>query len=274
MTQVCRLSLVLALLILPACEEIITVKLDGSDPLLTVEAVICRDSVAVVRLTETAGYFAMEDPTPVDGAIVRIGDGAGEEELLYTGNGYYRGSIITGREGSTYNLKVERNGVASTAVSYMPGRPLILSINVFRDDTPGILNPEGRTVYSVSVDFTDNPEENNYYMIRLLKGGAMVENSYYLIDGLNANQGVVERVNESIIRFSESFFDDEGGVLDIFVYSIDSEVYNYFLDLNDILYWRHRFQPPTPYNPRSNISGGVLGYFAAWSFDKETVMLQ
>jgi hypothetical protein len=32
--------------------------------------------------------------------------------------------------------------------------------------------------------------------------------------------------------------------------------------------------PPTPYNPKSNISNGALGYFAAWSYDSEKILLE
>jgi hypothetical protein len=65
-----------------------------------------------------------------------------------------------------------------------------------------------------------------------------------------------------------------GGEAEVQVFSIDESVYNYFLQLNDVLYWKRRLMPPTPYNPKSNISNGALGYFAAWSYDSEKILLE
>ena len=75
------------------------------------------------------------------------------------------------------------------------------------------------------------------------------------------------------MRFSESIF-YEGGEIEIELFSIDEDIFNYFLQLSDILFWKNRVVPPTPYNPSSNISGGALGYFAAWSFDAKTILLE
>jgi hypothetical protein len=66
----------------------------------------------------------------------------------------------------------------------------------------------------------------------------------------------------------------EGGEAEVQVFSLDESVYNYFLQLNDILYWKRRVMPPTPYNPKSNISNGALGYFAAWAYDSRKIMLE
>ena len=110
-------------------------------------------------------------------------------------------------------------------------------------------------------------------MIRYISDGEMVENSYYLLTEKNANDGVINSVNDGIISFSESVF-FEGGEVEVQLFSIDESVYNYFMQLNDVLFWKRRVIPPTPYNPISNINNGALGYFAAWAYDSETIILE
>ena len=84
--------------------------------------------------------------------------------------------------------------------------------------------------------------------------------------------GSFEKRNDTI-GFSESIF-YEGGVVDVELLSVDHTIYSYFLQLNDILFWKRRVMPPTPYNPTSNFDNGALGYFAAWAIDKETIILE
>jgi len=44
--------------------------------------------------------------------------------------------------------------------------------------------------------------------------------------------------------------------------------------LNDVLFWKRRFNPPATYNPVSNINNGALGYFAAWTYNSEKIILE
>ena len=78
----------------------------------------------------------------------------------------------------------------------------------------------------------------------------------------------------NIISFAESIFYDGEGTINVLLYSIDEAIYNYFLQMNDILFWKRRILPPSPYNPTSNLSNGALGYFAAWAIDVKQVVLE
>jgi hypothetical protein len=108
-------------------------------------------------------------------------------------------------------------------------------------------------------------------MIRFLSGDKMIENYYLLTE--HSNVGGSLNNNHDTLSFSESIFYD-GGEVEIKLFSIDESLYTYFVQLNDVLFWKRRIMPPSQYNPVSNISNGVMGYFAAWSYDSEKIKLE
>lgn len=272
MCKYCLVAITI-LIILVSCEEVIDIDLNSSDPAFVVEAIIYKDSVSLVRLTRTTSYFSLEEPEFIDDASIIISDGTSSEELTYTGNGYYTGSTIIGTEERTYKIEIIIDGTIYEGISYMPLKTDIISVHFTKSESQSILNPYGETVFTITCEFSDNPDIDNFYLIRFISDGAMLENSYYLLTENNANDGVVNNTNNDTISFSESVF-YEGGEVEVQVFSIDESVYNYFIQLNDVLYWKRRVMPPTPYNPVSNINNGALGYFAAWSYDSEIIMLE
>jgi hypothetical protein len=265
--------IVIIIFIVTSCEEVIEIDLNFTNPAFVIEGVISRDSVCVVRLTTTADYFSEGEPLPVEEAEVSVSNGTMAEELTYYGNGYFRGENIKGEEGSTYFLEVVHKGTIYTASSYMPPQSNILSVNYSKSDAQSAVNPLGETVFTIGCTFRDNLNTDDFYMIRFTEDGRMIESKYFLFTENRSNGGSMEIDNNGYIRFAESIFYD-GGEVDIHLFSIDEDIYNYFLQLSDILFWKRRVVPPTPYNPQSNISGGALGYFAAWSFDTETILLE
>jgi hypothetical protein len=252
---------------------VIVVDLNSSNPAFVVEAIVCKDSVSLVRLTGTTSYFSSDEPYFYEDATITISDGESSEELTYIGNGYYKGDDIIGIEEKSYKLEILHNTVLYEGMSYLPLETEIISVSFVKDDSQTILNPNGELVFTINCEFTDNPDMDNYYIIKFIRDGKMLENSYYLLTEKTANQGVINNVTNNIISYSQSVF-DQGGEVDVQVCSVDKYVYNYFIQLNDVLYWKSRVIPPTPYNPESNINNGALGYFAAWAIDSETIVLE
>ena len=265
------LGVITILTILASCEEVIDVDLNSSDPAFVVEAIIYKDSVCHVHLTRTTSYFSKEEPVFIEDAKINISDGSSSEELTYTENGYFNGTNIVGTEGRNYEIEIMHDAMIYKAVSYMPLKPEIISVSFSKSDSPGILNPYGEMVFTIKSEFIDNPHINNFYMIRFISDGTMLE-KYYLLTEDITNSGSLEKSNDTL-SFTESIFYD-GGKVEVQLFSIDESVYNYFMQLNDILFWKRRVMPPAQYNPASNINNGALGYFAAWSYDSEKIILE
>jgi uncharacterized protein (DUF2147 family) len=266
------------LIILSSCEEVIDVDLNSSNPAFVVEATIYKDSVSLVRLTRTTSYFSLEEPEFIEDASIKISDRTSMEELNYIGNGHYVGNKIIGTEGKTYEIEIKYDGIIYQGISYMPLETDIISVSYSKSASQSIFNPNGEMIYTVTCEFIDNPDIDNFYMIRYILDGVVLKNSYYLLTEHNAVNGSVNNVNvnnadNDTLRFSEWMF-YEGGEFEVQIFSIDESVYNYFLQLNDVLFWKRRVMPPTPYNPVSNINNGALGYFAAWAYDSEIIILE
>jgi hypothetical protein len=259
------------LILLSSCEHIIDVDLNSSAPAFVVDAKIFQDSVCTVRLTTTTSFFSLEKSGLIEDASIIITDGIFTEALNYIGNGYYKGKSVCGTEGRAYKIKINHGGQTFEGTSYMPHQADIISVHYSKSDSRSILNPNGETVFTISCDFSRGSDKNNFYMIRFISNGTLLER-YYLLTDNKANSGIISTSNE-IINFSESIFYD-GGEIDVQLYSIDEPVYNYFLQMSDILFWKRRVEPPTPYNPKSNLSNGVLGYFAAWAYSSKKIVLQ
>jgi hypothetical protein len=258
--------------ILCSCEEVINIDLNSANPVFVVEGKIYQDSTCLVRLTMTTSYFSPVLPQVIENASITLSDGISMEELVYEGNGYYSGNSIIGTEGRNYTLEIVHDGIIYESNSFMPQKTTLTSIRYTKSQSPTILNPYGETVFAITCKFADNPANDSFYMIRIIADGTMAEDSYYLLTEEKANDGIFNNT-DNLISFTESIFFD-GGEVDVQLFAIDESVYNYFLQLNDILFWKRRVMPPTPYNPVSNITNGALGYFAAWTFDSETVILE
>jgi hypothetical protein len=263
---------VLCLLLLISCEQVVKIDLNASDPALVVDANITKDSVSQVRLTRTISYFSQENPVFVGDAKIVLNNGTVSEDLVYHGNGYYRGTSIHGEEDKIYRIEVTDNGITYSGTSQMPFKSKITDVYYSKSASTGVLNPEGKTVFTITVAFDDNPVKANYYMILFLSNDSLLER-YYLLTETKSNSGTVGINYAGDISFTESIFYD-GGEVKVQLYAVDEAVYNYFLQLSDILFWKRRIIPPTPYNPESNLSNGALGYFAAWTLDSKNILLE
>jgi hypothetical protein len=266
------------LIILASCEEVIEVDLNSSDPAFVVEAVVYKDSITLVRLTTTTSYYSVGEPEFITDAGIKISDGISNEELIYKGNGYYSGNTIHGVEGRNYIIEILHDGILYKGISFMPFKTDIVSVGYSKNNTPTIYNPSGKTMFVIRCEFIDDPEVDNYYMIRYILDAEVLAGSYYLLTEHTAVNGSLEifdinNTDNDTIRFEEWMF-YEGGMGEVQVFSIDKSVYDYFVQLNDVLFWKRRFNPPATYNPVSNINNGALGYFAAWAFDSEKIILE
>lgn len=259
------------LLIFTSCEEVIKVDLNTANPAFVVEAYIYKDSLCQVRLTKTTSYFTVEEPAIIEDASVIISDGALSEPLTYRGNGYYVGNNVIGTQEKTYEIEIMLEGIIYSSISYMPVKSDLIAVRYGKDESQSPLNPYGKTIFTITCEFFDNPDTNNYYMIKFVSGGSLLER-YYLLTENSANSGEID-FTDGIMSFTESIF-FEGGDVEVQLFSIDKSVYDYFLQLSDVLFWKRRVMPPTPYNPKSNIGNGALGYFAAWSYDSWKIVLE
>lgn len=260
--------------IFSGCRELVEVNLPNNNPQLVVEAEITDTSGPhYVRLTQTQDYFSDEELPPVKDAKVSIRDSEGQEEILsQVEPGLYVTENLQGVTGRTYTLHIEWDG------------------NLY--ESSGTLLEEANIDTLIYRYFPANPPvlEEGYYVIaygRLPKG----RNNYFRFkvfenDSLyNGRSDIFVQSDEFLgdpevlsLRFPYPFgLNDE---VRIEMYTLNEEMYQYYLELITLLYNDGGLFSPPPQNPVSNIrnltnpDNPPLGYFQVASLTTGEIIIE
>ncbi|MCD7898720.1 MAG: DUF4249 domain-containing protein [Bacteroides sp.] len=245
-----------------SCEDIIDVELRNVDPILVIEGNVRMGEVAEVRLTKSKNFSDLNDYPPIQDAIVVIEDNAGNrEQLTYASeSGKYRATTITGVERRAYNLSVTYEGIEYTATSTMPPRVEIDSLTLWKFPFSDFYDP--------MVHFKDpEGEENQYYRYVISINGEYpkLQESMLSTEFMDGND-----IHDPIfVRLEDSDDDDDdpiqnGDLLGIEMRCLDEGTFDFYSTLSDI--------QNALANPTSNIKGGALGYFAAYSYTYKEIV--
>ena len=250
-------------LLFVSCEDIIDVNLNTADPHLVIEGTITNyPGPYSIKITRTTDYFNPTENSGVSNAVVNITDSEGNfETLIESTPGVYQTSTMQGVIGRTYYLYVNVNGQEYEASSYMPDTT---SIDFISYDKATTFQGEPDDYYFITY-FHDLIDVENYYRLKLYVNSEL-SNIIFLTndewqDGKDITFGMLAEkavVNDTIV---------------IELMNIDTKVYDYYTTLNSILEDMFIFST-SPANPNSNISNGVLGYFGAYSYTRDTVIIE
>lgn len=249
-----------------SCEDIIDVDLHSVEPQLVIEGTIRMGAAAEVLITKTNDFDAPNKYPPITDAVVTISDGMGTPEtLVCNAEGRYMTTTIVGAERTTYQLTVRYEGAEYTATSYMPPRVTIDSLTVWKMPIMDYAIPQ--------VHFVDPlGEENEYYRFVLHKNDAEPTADDRLEDRIMSTEFVDGDVIRQplFVRFVSDGRDDDpvaqGDKITVEMQCIDKGVYTFLHTLNNV---DHGLA-----NPTSNIKGGALGYFGAYSFTSADVVMR
>jgi len=252
----------LVFLALSACEEVIDIDLNSSDPVLVADGVIEIGETATIRLSYTSDYF--DENTPVsetEAEVVLTTSSGAEEPLVHTGEGYYSGNTIIGTVGDEYSLSLKVNGATFEGSTRLLTPSTILKITALEADMPGKSDDQ----YELEITFTNNVEEDNYYLIKYFVNGSVQEEDFSVLSHEYF-------ANTEIVTYNpmRQLF-DEGDEVEVRLFSIDEGTYTYYSQLKDI-----SAEGPggtTPFNPQSNLGDNIMGYFRAWSMDSQTITI-
>lgn len=257
--------IILSAIIFSSCEEVIEVDLESSDPALVAEGVIEPDEPAWIQLSYTSDYFSAEETRFEDEASVYISDENGNvDTLFYDGLGMYRGTNIIGELNTTYSISIyEQNQVYKASSRLLSASDIV---NVWFEESSMQRPGEDEKNYEIHVEISNDTQQDNFYLFKFYINGELEDESYSLANSKYYPDEETLDYNPFRIDFD---IDDE---VEVIVYRIDEDTYNYFNQLNDLT----ESGPggsSTPYNPQSNFGDNVLGYFSAWSYNKfETVV--
>jgi hypothetical protein len=176
--------LILPVLTFSACEEVIEIDLNSSASKIVAEGLIEKDSVAWLKLSYTTNYFETEDPAYINEATVVITDKFGNSETLKNkGNGLYKGNILKGVENNKYTMQVNGLSIDLTAVSELNSAVTIHSLAFEKQEMqrPG----QSSSNYALTINFSDNPTTENFYLLKFSVNDTLVTDSYTCIKDEN-----------------------------------------------------------------------------------------
>ncbi|MEM8526399.1 MAG: DUF4249 domain-containing protein [Bacteroidota bacterium] len=257
--------LILLFLSLTACEKVIDIDLNESNPQVVIEANLqAGEHEFVVQITETASYFDNQLPKTIENASIRLlAEDGTAVEIPHQNSGLYA-EVINAIPNQTYTLEVEIGAQLYQASSFLPERVKLIDLETEFQEARGPID-EGYLVYS---RFEDDGNVENYY--RLL----------HKVDGVLRNGG------EDLQVVDDNFFNggmarlplfqkifNEGETVTLILQHIEVNSFEYFNSLGDIIASGMGPNSGTaaPGNPNTNWSNDALGYFGAFASDTLSV---
>ncbi|MDR3712418.1 MAG: DUF4249 domain-containing protein [Puia sp.] len=237
-----------------SCKKTVTLKLNNAAAEIVIQGEVTdAPGPYTVTINQTVGFYKDNTYPPISGAVVKISDGQGEtDSLTETATpGTYATHILQGRSGNTYTLSVFAQNKQYTAVSTMPA--LVPLDSVTFETTSGF----GQHQTNAVVNFQDPPGIKNYYQFMEYINGQLFNKEFFIFEDRLSDGRYISNT-----LYMDSTYLQSGQDLEVKMYCIDENVYNYFFQLNQSG-GGGGFNTASPANPVSNISNGALGYFSA-----------
>lgn len=266
----------LAILSLTSCEDVIQVKLDKGEPLVTIDAFVNdMRSTQTIRLTYTDDYFSQKPNTPVTGATVNVKDATTGQVFNFAdnGNGNYTLDMAAstdtlGRVGHTYELTVTHQGVVYTSTTKMYRTTQVDSIDVRFKEAGAFGGEEG---YKCSfLGFDPVGDTADYYWVKSYRNGVFFNKGGDINLAWNGASGdgsdglpFIPPIAEGITPFGEVF--QKYDIVRVEIHSISYQTYNFLTQVQTQTTNSGLFAT-TPENVKTNISTSsdkikVVGWF-------------
>lgn len=268
----------LIVLVFASCEDVVQVKLDKGEPLLTVDAFVNdMRSAQKIRLTYTDDYFSQQPNYPVTGASVSIKDLTSGLTYTFTdinndGNYLYTpGSVDTlGRVGHNYELTVSHQGYVFKATSKMKRTAKVDSLVSEYNEGGGLSN--AKPGYEFAFLGFDVPGDTvDYYWIKSYRNGIFFNKGGDINICADAAYGngadgfpFITPIAKGITPFGEVF--NENDVCRVEIHSINLETFNFLTQVRTQVTNSGLFAT-SPENVKTNITNTtsdkvkVVGWF-------------
>jgi hypothetical protein len=274
-----------------ACQKEIQFDLNSANPKLVIEGYISdRGRYYYVRLNYSVNYDYIDSVSPpiVHGAEVMIKDsntnkteilkewddysgfyGASSDSTVFVGDS----TVFVGTPGHTYILMVKVDNIQYTAVSKMPFPVLLDTLTIAKDvrrrfgegSRPSLSD---RNKYQLTAKFKDPIGENNYY--RFAVSSIRKDKSINVLSDRFRDGKEISRD----ISMDTFLYKNPGDQVTLELQSIDKGAYDYLRTLRMVMAGSaSQFFSASPGNPISNINGGALGYFSAYSTSRKEVLI-
>jgi hypothetical protein len=249
-----------------SCEDVIDINLNSVEPRVVIEGTITHGwGPHPVRISKTDDYFIPGNFTPVSEAIVTVTDDAGRSfDYQEIEPGIYQNEYILGFAGRTYYLSVTVEGATYTASSTMPETIPIDSL-AYEYQPGDEFEDEG---YLLHCYFQDPEGQDDYCRIKIWNGNTEKWlGGYFLYNGDWSDGNYID------YNYFWNVF-EPGDTLTVGLMTIEKQIHDYYLTLSQVVASKDGEMPQgVPANPNTNLSGGALGYFAAFAIDWQSIVI-
>ena len=249
------------------CQKVINVDLNEAAPQIVIEGLISDDlGPYTVTISKSGSYFNQPVLVMVSGAQVIINDNIGTTDTLKELiSGVYFTKKTRGISGRTYTLKVISGDQEYDGSSTMFSHVNIDSLKLVKNDGQRF-DFGGNNKKHTNVDihcFFRDPEEKNFYRIKVFRNDTINNENYRLYDDQYTNG------QETELRVANA---TAGDTFRVELLSLDQATYGYYRTLEDLLHTNPIFGS-TPANPNNNLSNGALGYFGACAVSYKIIIV-
>ena len=262
------LYIILSVVALTSCKKEIDFDFNEIEPLVVIEGRVTNEGSKVL-ITPSRSVTDSIHPRCLQGATVTISAEGNTIILPYdeASDSYY--SPFSGVAGTTYQLSVDYDGHHYEASALMMEPAPIVSADFYwmtmLDERMLVYElwaldpyPSQRNQYWYRIDrITHHPHFEGKRMTEPYRWGILDDRGcppgYVFLDMMSASEKTMDKDEED--RWKSILYD--GDSITCQLMTIDRPVYDYFSSL--------RAGQSGGANPRTNISGGCLGYFAAGS---------
>lgn len=246
-----------------SCEKVIDIDLNNSTQQTVIEANISNiHQQQTILISKTGNFSESNSFTKVSAAVVTVLEEAGATfTFVETSPGTYLStSSFKGIAGKNYTLNITAQAINYTAQSKMPiqiSLDTLLVENVF-------FAGEDRII--IKPQYKDPQGLGNYYYINQFVNGKQTKAVFVYDDRFN-DGGIVTR---PLLNSDDKI--KKGDTVTVELQCIDFATYKYYVGLKSI-FDSNQFNSATPSNPPSNINNNALGYFAAHTVHKKTIII-
>lgn len=256
-SSIALLATATAAILFYSCQKTVTPDLNKAPAHIVIQGEVTNASGPyTITINQSTAFYAENTFPPISGASVKISDGQGlTDSLTETSPGVYSTHTLQGTPGNTYTLSVVAQNLQYTATSTMPA-PVTLDSITWQS------NGFSKGIYAIP-NFQDPAGVKNYYQFMEYENGQQLTQDIFVFDDRLSDGRYISRT-----LWNDSSRLVTGAQLQVKMYTIDENVYNYFNQLAQSLGFN---TSASPANPATNISNGAYGYFSAHTVQSKTV---
>lgn len=259
------ITLLAGVIFLSSCEKTVDLDIDQTPQKVVIEGYVTDIADHnFVKVSKTNNFYSTGRTPRVTDATVMVEDSDGNiyNFVHYDGQSedslglYFPEVPFAGVAGKTYKLSVTTEGVTYTAedqlLRLVPMDKLEYRVNEEEKEDP---EDAGR-FFEVLLFVKEPKETKDYYLFKCYRNDSIEyanENDVYFSDD--------ELIGENIDGVPLPVFYAQDDLARVEVYSLTREAFIYYRDLQKLLTNDGGLFGTPPANPRSNISGGALGFF-------------